>query len=134
KNAEHFSGGGDRANIPPPALSEVESACLPARGRRGIWESMRPFWRNAMHEAGSFFRAAVLFVLALTFAASADAAQNAAPPRAPEPQVDVNLVLAVDASGSVSQDRFELQKQGYAAAFRNPKVLAAIRQGNYQSI
>ena len=34
--------------------------------------------------------------------------------------VDLQLVLAVDASGSVNQYRFELQKQGYAAAFRNP--------------
>lgn len=86
-----------------------------------------------MKAAASLIRAAALFVLALTFAATADAAQNM-PPRVPEPQVDVNLVLAVDASGSVSEDRFELQKQGYAAAFRNPKVLAAIRQGNYQAV
>ena len=55
-------------------------------------------------------------------------------PRAAEPQVDVNLVMAVDASGSVSDDRFELQKQGYAAAFRNPKVLAAIRGGDQRAI
>ena len=32
-----------------------------------------------------------------------------------------------DASGSVSDDRFELQKQGYAAAFRNRQVLNSIR-------
>jgi Protein of unknown function (DUF1194) len=43
--------------------------------------------------------------------------------------IDLQLVLAVDASGSVNQYRFELQKQGYAAAFRNPRVLRAIRQG-----
>jgi hypothetical protein len=48
--------------------------------------------------------------------------------------VDVQLVLAVDASGSVSQDRFELQKQGYVAAFRHPQVLRAIRAGRTQSI
>ena len=36
-------------------------------------------------------------------------------------------MLAVDASGSVSDDRFELQKQGYAAAFRNRQVLNSIR-------
>jgi Protein of unknown function (DUF1194) len=41
--------------------------------------------------------------------------------------VDLQLVLAVDASGSVDQRRFDLQKQGYAAAFRNPKVLRTIR-------
>lgn len=43
--------------------------------------------------------------------------------------VDLNLVLAVDASGSVNQLRFELQKQGYAAAFANRQVLQAIRSG-----
>lgn len=48
--------------------------------------------------------------------------------------VDLQLALAVDASGSVDQRRFNLQKQGYVAAFRNPKVLAAIRSGPYQSI
>ncbi len=48
--------------------------------------------------------------------------------------VDLMLVLAVDASGSVSQRRFELQKQGYAAAFRNPRVLKAIQSLMTQSI
>src|SRR4030095_14825066 len=43
--------------------------------------------------------------------------------------VDLQLVLAVDASGSVTQYRFDLQKQGYADAFRNPRVLKAIRSG-----
>src|SRR5712691_7931567 len=51
-----------------------------------------------------------------------------------ENEVDLDLVLAVDASGSVDQHRFELQKQGYAAAFRNPRVLAAIRSGLSQAI
>ena len=51
-----------------------------------------------------------------------------------EPQVDLALVLAVDASGSVDRHRFELQKQGYAAAFRNPRVLNAIRSGLNASI
>ena len=48
--------------------------------------------------------------------------------------VDLQLVLAVDASGSVSADRFELQKQGYVDAFRHPRVLAAIRSGGAQAI
>jgi hypothetical protein len=48
--------------------------------------------------------------------------------------VDLQLVLAVDASGSVTEERFELQKQGYVAAFRNPRLLAAIRSGTTQSI
>ena len=47
---------------------------------------------------------------------------------------DLLLVLAVDASGSVNQTRFDLQKHGYAAAFRHPRVLNAIRGGSTGSI
>jgi hypothetical protein len=48
--------------------------------------------------------------------------------------VDLQLVLAVDASGSVDQQRFELQMRGYVAAFRDPRVLQAIRSGATQAI
>jgi len=48
--------------------------------------------------------------------------------------VDLRLVLAVDASGSVNETRFELQRQGYAAAFRHPRVHDAIRSGPYGRI
>ena len=48
--------------------------------------------------------------------------------------VDLQLVLAVDASGSVDQRRFELQQQGYVAAFRDPRVLHAIQSGATQAI
>lgn len=43
--------------------------------------------------------------------------------------VDLQLVLAVDASGSVTAERFTLQRDGYAAAFRHPDVLRALRGG-----
>jgi hypothetical protein len=59
---------------------------------------------------------------------------GATPAVAAEVQVDLQLVLAVDASGSVNMYRFELQKRGYAAAFRNPRVLSAIRSGMSQAI
>jgi hypothetical protein len=49
-------------------------------------------------------------------------------------QVDLLLVLAVDASGSVNQARFELQRAGYAAAFRDVDVLRAIRSGTVGAI
>jgi len=39
----------------------------------------------------------------------------------------LQLVLAVDASGSVDAYRFQLQKDGYAAAFRSPAIRSAIR-------
>lgn len=48
--------------------------------------------------------------------------------------VDLRLVLAVDASGSVNETRFELQRQGYAAAFRHPRVLRAIQSGAHGRI
>jgi hypothetical protein len=43
--------------------------------------------------------------------------------------VDLQLVLAVDASGSVSAERFALQREGYAAAFRDARVVQAIKGG-----
>jgi hypothetical protein len=48
--------------------------------------------------------------------------------------VDLQLVLAVDVSGSVSDERFKLQQQGYAQAFRDWRVLEAIRSGGAQAI
>jgi hypothetical protein len=47
---------------------------------------------------------------------------------------DLQLLLAVDASGSVDATRFELQRRGYVAAFRDKQVLQAIRGGANQSI
>ena len=55
-------------------------------------------------------------------------------PAAAETAVDLQLVLAVDASGSVSEARFELQKQGYVAAFRSPQLLRAIGSGRANAI
>jgi hypothetical protein len=54
--------------------------------------------------------------------------------RAESRTVDLQLVLAVDASGSVDATRFELQRRGYADAFANPRVLKAIRSGPLQAI
>jgi Protein of unknown function (DUF1194) len=48
--------------------------------------------------------------------------------------VDLQLVLAVDVSGSVNAHRFELQKMGYVTAFQNPRVMAAIAGGRNQQI
>ena len=57
---------------------------------------------------------ALLLLIALNGAATAQRGTAGA--------VDLALVLAVDASGSVDRVRFELQKQGYVAAFRHPRV------------
>ncbi len=65
---------------------------------------------------------ALLVAIAAAVGAPASAAAQAA--------VDLQLVLAVDVSGSVSDERFKLQQKGYAEAFRNWRVLEAIRSGH----
>ena len=71
-------------------------------------------------------RASILLIaLAMTVLACGSASAQA---------VDLQLVLAVDTSGSVSEARFELQKQGYVAAFRSPQLLRAIASGSKQAI
>ena len=67
-------------------------------------------------------------IMLFVFAAPAAAQRESGQP------VDLALVLAVDASGSVDQVRFELQKQGYVAAFRHPRVIGAIQSGPSQAI
>ncbi len=80
---------------------------------------------SAMFAHQSRFRACLVALMLLLLAT---------PAAATETTVDLQLVLAVDASGSVNDVRFELQKQGYAAAFRNPQVVKAIMSGAEQSI
>ena len=48
--------------------------------------------------------------------------------------VDLELVLAVDCSGSVDESEFNLQIRGYASAFSHPSVIRAIRSGRYGAI
>ena len=56
-----------------------------------------------------------------------------APVRAAE-QVDLLLVLASDVSRSVDTRKFQLQREGYAAALSNPRVIEAIRSGPHGRI
>jgi Protein of unknown function (DUF1194) len=72
--------------------------------------------------------------LALLAALSLALALVAAPRALAQGNVDLQLVLAVDVSGSVSEARFELQKRGYVAAFRDPRLLQAIQSGTQQRI
>jgi len=43
--------------------------------------------------------------------------------------VDLVLVLVSDVSRSIDDSEFRMQKEGYAAAFNDPRVLAAIKGG-----
>ena len=53
--------------------------------------------------------------------------------RANEP-VDLLLVLAADVSRSVDHAKFQLQREGYAAAISDKRVLDAISSGRYRRI
>ena len=55
------------------------------------------------------------------------------PARAQQP-VDVQLVLAIDSSSSVTIDEFYLQLEGYSAAFKHPDLLKAIQSGPQRAI
>lgn len=56
-----------------------------------------------------------------------------APARAQQ-TVDVQLVLAIDSSSSVTMDEYYLQLEGYAAAFKHPDLLKAIQSGPQRAI
>jgi hypothetical protein len=49
-------------------------------------------------------------------------------------QVDLLLALAMDVSRSMEQPKFQLQREGYAAAISNAQVLNAIKSGAHQKI
>ena len=57
-----------------------------------------------------------------------------AAPAAAAEAVDLLLVFAADVSRSVDQPKFQLQRDGYAAAITNPRVLDAVRSGPHHRI
>ncbi len=61
-------------------------------------------------------------------AAALMAVLAAVAPARSQQTVDLQLVLAIDASGSVDAAEFDLQMRGLAEAFRHPDVIAAIKR------
>jgi hypothetical protein len=49
-------------------------------------------------------------------------------------EVDLALVLSADASGSIDEAEFALQREGIASAITDPEVMAAIKGGRYGRI
>jgi hypothetical protein len=58
----------------------------------------------------------------------------ALPATAEDVPVDLELVLAVDISGSVDEVEAQLQREGYIAALRHPHVIEAIQGGMFRRI
>jgi hypothetical protein len=63
----------------------------------------------------------------------ASAALTALPARAAE-AVDLQLVLAADVSRSIDEHRFRLQREGYAAAIADPRVVRAMTGGKLKRL
>ncbi len=70
-------------------------------------------------------RLIALFATVMAFGGALGATQ---PARAAE-EVDLLLVLSSDVSRSIDAPKFKLQRDGYAAAIVNPRVVQAIRSG-----
>ncbi len=49
-------------------------------------------------------------------------------------EVDLELVLLADASGSIDQAEIRFQRRGYASAIMHPQVLATIAKGALKRI
>ena len=71
-------------------------------------------------------RALLFAVVAVVFAVGS--------PASARELVDLLLVLASDVSRSVDSVKFQLQRDGYAAAFSDPRVLEAISSGKHGRI
>ena len=71
---------------------------------------------------------------AVALGLAAGLAAPVAVPAALADSVDLRLILAADVSRSVDNDEFRLQRDGYAAAITDPKVIAAIQGGTFRSI
>ncbi|MGI9373429.1 MAG: DUF1194 domain-containing protein, partial [Hyphomicrobiales bacterium] len=74
-----------------------------------------------------FFQPIVGVVLVLALA-------TVSPENAKAEQVDLEIVLAVDASGSINRAEYALQMKGYADAFREPSIHTAIRSGPHGKV
>jgi hypothetical protein len=72
------------------------------------------------------------FVLSALVTAAAALPLHAAAPT--DNYVDLKLVLAVDMSGSMDAREQQMQRDGYAQAFRDPEVIKAILSGPYGRI
>ncbi|MGE5537418.1 MAG: DUF1194 domain-containing protein [Gemmatimonas sp.] len=77
---------------------------------------------------------AVPIVAALVVLATTSAVAQNAPQASGNVDVDLELVLAVDASLSIDAEEAQLQRQGYYQALTDPKVIQAIRSGVNQRI
>jgi hypothetical protein len=81
----------------------------------------RAWFRPSPESFAPWGRLVLAVLLALAFAGPAAAAQGE--------EVDLQLVLAIDVSGSIDDVEAQLQRNGYLKALAHPKVVEAIKSG-----
>ncbi len=94
----------------------AHAAILPEAGLTATVGAMRALRQNCSDRRGPLLSLLLAAVLVLAQVAGARS----------QTRVDLELVLAVDTSGSVDASEFELQIEGLVQAFRDPAVIAAI--------
>ncbi len=75
-----------------------------------------------------------LLAVSMLLGMAAPLAASAPAPRSFDNYVDLQLVLAVDISGSMDFNEQQVQRDGYVRAFRDPEILRAITSGPYGRI
>jgi len=92
--------------------------------------------QNVLNALRALLASAILFSLNAASAAPAPSAPATRPPQVgvapagPPQEVDVNLILDVDVSGSIDYQEAELQRKGIVDAFLSKEVLQAIQAGS----
>ena len=136
---ELLEAEGYKYTIRLPANSEEGSRLSPARGMRAsgtFINIVRPrhpdtaprrvfLWQRGVHGMLVLRPINSFIVLAFTILLQAN-------PVAAEGvtfDVDLELILAVDVSNSMSTEDLRLQREGYVSAFRDPSVASAIASG-----
>jgi hypothetical protein len=118
--------GDPPGQAPPPIICVIAATCLayglallvPSLARLAEVSAIPIDRRHLMLAAGGLAVAPVLPRPAVAAATAADLA----------------LVLAADCSGSMRSEHYDLQQQGYAAAFRQKDVIRAITGGLHRTV
>jgi len=79
--------------------------------------------KNILMAVGTWFLLSLMLLFAMNCCYGAEITQ-----------CDTSLVLAIDTSGSVTNEEFNLQRDGIAASFVNERVIKAIKGGPFHCI
>ena len=107
--------------------------------RRFVFGISRPIRQNSSKNSAFFRKRVPLFRLIVAsflvpLLAAAGPLPEAPAQTAQERTVDLELILAIDTSSSVSSEEFDLQMKGMSQAFRNEAVIGAIRASGDRGI